>query len=44
LASAPTLAHCAGDGETCASDGLCCSGTCAGATCGHSLCQEEGSA
>src|SRR5450759_5183845 len=37
LASAPALIHCA-SGE------LCCSGTCAGGTCGHSLCLGEGAA
>src|SRR5512140_711723 len=44
LASAPVLVHCAGDGDSCASDGLCCSGTCAAGICGHALCLGEGAA
>jgi len=44
LASTPTLVHCAGDGEACSSDDLCCSGTCASGTCGHPECLAEGAA
>jgi len=42
LANTPVLVHCAGDGEICASDGQCCSGTCAVGLCGHSQCLGEG--